>query len=92
MAIDEEGCLWVALWNGWAVHRYSPAGELLATVSVAAPLVSSCCFGGPAGSVLFITTSQEGMDDAARERFPQSGQVFATDVGVRGRPGEPLRA
>ena len=87
MAIDEEGCLWVALWNGWAVHRYSPAGELLATVSVDAPLVSSCCFGGPAGSVLFITTSQEDMDDAARERFPHSGQVFAADVGVRGHPG-----
>src|SRR5262249_54461557 len=41
MAIDAEDCLWVALWNGWSVRRYSPAGKLLATVEVDAPQVSS---------------------------------------------------
>jgi sugar lactone lactonase YvrE len=86
MCIDVDGCLWVALWDGHAVHRYSPGGELLAVVDVDAPQVSSCCFGGAAGSTLFITTSQEGMDATQRARNPQSGKVFCVDVDTSGRP------
>lgn len=88
MTIDAEGCLWIALWNGWSVHRYSPAGELLATVEVDAPQVSSCCFGGPGLGTLFITTSQEDMTADARERYPNSGRLFCCEVGVPGRPAD----
>jgi len=91
MTIDDEGCLWVALWDGWAVRRYAPDGELLATVAVDAPQVSSCCFGGPDRSILFITTSQEGMDAATRARYPNSGRVFRAEVGVRGPLARPWR-
>src|SRR3546814_13391785 len=31
-AVDAEGCYWSALWDGWRVVRFSPAGELLQTV------------------------------------------------------------
>ncbi|MBO0831772.1 MAG: SMP-30/gluconolactonase/LRE family protein [Actinobacteria bacterium] len=88
MAIDAEGCLWVALWNGWSVRRYSPTGELLATVAVDAPQVSSCCFGGPGLNTLFITTSQEDMTAQTRERYPNSGRLFCAEVGVAGRPAD----
>jgi sugar lactone lactonase YvrE len=84
MCIDEEGCLWVALWGGSAVCRCSPDGEILARVDVDAPLVSSCCFGGPDRATLFITTSQEDMPPQWRARHPQSGHVFRADVGTRG--------
>jgi sugar lactone lactonase YvrE len=88
MTIDAEDCLWVALWNGWSVRRYSPAGELLATVPVDAPLVSSCCFGGAGLGTLFITTSQEDMTAETRERYPSSGRLFCADVDVAGRPAD----
>ncbi|HYK67284.1 MAG TPA: SMP-30/gluconolactonase/LRE family protein [Streptosporangiaceae bacterium] len=88
MTIDAEDCLWVALWNGWSVRRYSPAGEPLATVEVDAPLVSSCCFGGPGLGTLFITTSQEDMTAGTRERYPNSGRLFCAEVGVSGRPAD----
>jgi sugar lactone lactonase YvrE len=84
MCIDEEGCLWVALWGGSAVYRCSPDGEILARVDVDAPLVSSCCFGGPERTTLFITTSQEGMPPEWRALHPQSGRVFRAEVGIRG--------
>jgi sugar lactone lactonase YvrE len=92
MCIDVEGCLWVALWGASAVHRYSPDGDLLAVVDVDAPQVSSCAFGGPGLSTLFITTSQEGMDDARRASDPHSGRLFCVDVEPCGRPAAPFGA
>lgn len=86
MCIDLDGCIWVAVWDGWAVHRYAPDGTLLAVADVAVPQVSSCCLGGDDGRTLFITTSQEGMDPAARAAQPLSGHLFATRVDVPGAP------
>lgn len=86
MCIDRDGCLWVAVWGGSAVHRYAPDGTLLAVADVAAPQVSSCCLGGEDGRTLFITTSQEGMDAATRAAQPLSGHLFAARVDVPGAP------
>lgn len=86
MCIDTDGCLWVALWNGSAVHRYAPDGELLAVVDVDAPLVSSCCLGGPDGRTLFVTTSQENMTTEERARHGRSGLVFRVAVEASGLP------
>lgn len=86
MAIDDEGCLWVALWGGGAVHRFSPAGELLDRVEVGARQVSSCCFGGDDLDTLFITTSGEGYSDDDLARDPDAGLIFAARLGARGLP------
>jgi sugar lactone lactonase YvrE len=86
MCIDAEGGLWVALWGGHAVRCYSPDGELLAVVDVAAAQVSSCCFGGPDGSTLFITTSQEGYDADQRAADPHAGQLFCARVDASAPP------
>ena len=34
IAVDAEGCIWVARWLGSRICRYSPAGELLGVVEV----------------------------------------------------------
>ena len=88
MAMDEEGCLWVALWGGWQVVRFSPAGEKLARVAVDAERVSSCAFGGPDGRTLFITTSQEDMTAAERDAQPHAGKLFAAEVDPSGPPAD----
>ncbi|WP_258046221.1 SMP-30/gluconolactonase/LRE family protein [Leifsonia shinshuensis] len=85
MCVDADGCLWVALWGGGAVHRYDTAGRLLARVEVAAAQVSSCCFGGPDGATLYITTSAEDYDTADLARDPNAGRIFsATPTGTTG--------
>lgn len=40
LAVDADGCIWVALWEGWAVRRYAPDGDLLAVLDVPAARVT----------------------------------------------------
>ncbi|MFE7132324.1 SMP-30/gluconolactonase/LRE family protein [Streptomyces sp. NPDC057638] len=81
LALDSEGGLWVALWKGGAVHRYTPDGVLDAVVEVNARQVTACAFGGDDYSRLFITTSRL---DIAPGDDPAAGTVFAVDPGVKG--------
>lgn len=60
IAVDTEGCLWVALWGGGKVRRYSPTGQVIAEVELPVPQVSACGFGGPDLDKLFITTAAVG--------------------------------
>lgn len=84
MTIDAEGCLWVALWGGAAVHRYTPDGELRQIVEVPVAQVTSCAFGGPDLTDLYITTASHGLDDPARRAQPQAGGLYRCRPGTRG--------
>ncbi|WP_243062320.1 SMP-30/gluconolactonase/LRE family protein [Humibacter sp. RRB41] len=84
LAVDADGGVWVALWNGGQVRRYDSAGALTAVVEV--PGVSNttaAAFGGTDLSTLYITTSRQGIADGAE---PAAGAVFAVDPGIAGRP------
>jgi sugar lactone lactonase YvrE len=80
LTVDADGCLWVALWDGWGLHRYSPSGQLLSTVDIPAQRVTSCAFGGTDLSTLYITSA--GLDVVSEH----AGSVFALDPGVTGMP------
>jgi sugar lactone lactonase YvrE len=87
LTVDELGDIWVAMWGGAAVRRYSPEGELIATVALAVERPTSCAFGGPDLATLFITTARHGLDRAALARQQDAGRVFRVDgLGVRGLP------
>lgn len=82
LTVDEEGAVWVAIWGGSCVRRYSPAGELLHELHVPVRQPSSCVFGGDDFATLYVTSAREGLTDPE----PAAGGLFAFDVGVRGRP------
>src|SRR5690606_2858587 len=63
MIVDDEGFLWVAVWNGSAVHRYDPDGRLERTITLPTSRPTSCAFGGPDRNRLFITTATYGLSD-----------------------------
>lgn len=83
LTVDAEGGVWVALYAGGAVHRYTPAGVLDLVVEVAAHRVTACTFGGPNLDRLFITTSREHL---APGEDPLAGSLFVADVGIVGLP------
>jgi sugar lactone lactonase YvrE len=85
MAIDEEGMLWVAMWGGSCVHRYSPAnGSLVGKVQLPVPNVTSCAFGGKDMKTLLITTARADLDDEQLRQFPLSGSLFYINTDVKG--------
>jgi sugar lactone lactonase YvrE len=83
MTIDAEGGLWVALWDGRAVHRYDPDGTLTEVIEVAASQTTACAFGGPNLDQLYITTSRRDIDPAVE---PLAGALFTVRPGVSGVP------
>lgn len=85
-AVDAEGCYWTALFEGGRLHRYSPAGELLAVIPLPAPCPTMPCFGGPDLRTLYVTTAREGRTPEVLEQFPGSGGIFALPVEVPGLP------
>ncbi|MEY2424733.1 MAG: hypothetical protein QOI61_305 [Actinomycetota bacterium] len=86
ITVDAEGGVWVALWDGWALRRYSPAGELDAVVPVPVARPTSCTFGGTDLATLFITTARTGLDDDALRDQPWAGHVLSCTTGARGMP------
>lgn len=85
LTIDVDGYLWVALWDGWQVRRYSPAGELDTVIELPVARPTCCALGGADLRDLFITTA---MPDGAVERRTQAlaGTVFRARVTIPGRP------
>jgi sugar lactone lactonase YvrE len=90
LTVDHDGDAWVALWNGGALARYAPDGSLREIVPVPVDRPTSCASSGPDGATLFVTTSRDGLDEAALARQPQAGHVLRIDgLGVTGPPCTP---
>ncbi len=85
MTIDSNGNLWVALWDGFRVCCWDPdSGELLYTVNLPVPWVTSCAFGGRHMDTLYITTAG-GKDRNVYETYPLSGSLFYVVIkGIKG--------
>ena len=61
LTVDAEGCVWVALWGGSAVRRYTPDGTLDRVIDLPVPLVTACAFGGADLTDLYVTTARTGL-------------------------------
>ena len=88
LVVDDEGCIWVALWDGWAVHRYSPEGELLAVVHVPVQRPTAVAL---AGNLLIITTCSGWLEEGWQQEQPDAGKLFCVTVGVGGPAARPYR-
>ncbi|HEY0869792.1 MAG TPA: SMP-30/gluconolactonase/LRE family protein [Acidothermaceae bacterium] len=87
LTVDAEGCVWVALYGGSAVHRYRPDGVLDGVVELPVTNVTACTFGGDDLDQLFITTSREHLADGVQ---PSAGSLFTCTPGVIGLPVLPF--
>ncbi|PPS72887.1 MULTISPECIES: SMP-30/gluconolactonase/LRE family protein [Streptomyces] len=82
LTVDAEGCVWVALWQGSAVRRYTPDGELDRVIELPVPLVTACAFGGDGLSDLYVTTARVGLTDPPA----LAGSLFVVPGAGKGLP------
>ncbi|MGN6575479.1 MAG: SMP-30/gluconolactonase/LRE family protein [Nocardioides sp.] len=90
LCVDVDGCVWIAIWGGSEIRRYSPAGELIAIIPTPVSQPSSCAF-GPDGT-LYITSARDMLTPQELAGQPMAGSVFAAVPGVAGLPVAPFAA
>ena len=90
LAVDVEGCFWVAMHGGREVRRYDPTGRVVGVVPLPVLQPTSCAF-GPGGR-LYVTSARNGLSPAQLAGYPLSGAVFAVDTGTAGVPVQSFRA
>lgn len=86
LAVDAEGGVWSAIWDGWNITRFLPDGSIDRMVSLPVPRPTSVAFGGPELDTLFITTARIRLSAALLAEAPLSGSVLAFAPGLRGQP------
>ena len=91
MTVDAAGDLWVAVYGGARVHRYSPDGVLRQVLRVPAEQTTCCAFGGQGLRRLYVTTATQGWSQRRRRREPGAGVVYRVDTEATGVPAAPFR-
>ncbi|WP_331281532.1 SMP-30/gluconolactonase/LRE family protein [Saccharothrix sp. NRRL B-16314] len=76
LTVDASGAIWVALWGGAAVHRYTPDGALDLEVELPVGQPTACCFGGPDFTDLYVTTARVGLSEGALSELAGSVLVL----------------
>lgn len=84
LAVDAEGGVWSAIWDGWRLHRYAPDGALDRVVEMPVQRPTSVAFGGADRATLFVTSASVNVSADGLLRGPLAGSLFETRPGVAG--------
>ena len=79
-AMDAEGFIWNARWDGSCLLRLSPEGKVDRVIELPVSRPTSCVFGGPDLKTLYITSA------ASPKKHLLDGAVLAIELDVVGKP------
>jgi sugar lactone lactonase YvrE len=85
-AVDADGCIWSARYEGRAVARITPDGRVDRVVDVPASRVTACTFGGADRRTLYVTTARQKLSAEELATQPLAGALFALRVESPGLP------
>jgi sugar lactone lactonase YvrE len=86
LAVDVEGGVWVAFWDGGCVRRFAPDGSPGAIIEFPVRRVAGCAFGGPQLSDLYVTTAWYDLSAQERAAQPLAGALFRAATLTSGVP------
>jgi sugar lactone lactonase YvrE len=76
MAVDCDGYIWCAMWDGGGIARLAPDGTQAGWFPTPCQRPTSCAFGGDDLRTLFVSTAAYGLDPAD-PRFGEAGNILA---------------
>lgn len=85
-AVDVEGALWVAMFEGQRLLRIGADGRVLRELPLPVRCPTMPCFGGPDLRTLYVTTSREKRPADELAAQPLAGAVLSQRVDVPGLP------
>jgi sugar lactone lactonase YvrE len=86
LTVDADGCVWVAIWGGGVVRRFAPDGSQDAVIPVPVSQPTSCAFGGPGMTDLYLTSASVGLTEAELKAQPLAGRLLRLRPGPVGLP------
>lgn len=91
LTVDAADDLWTAEWDGWRVLVHDAAGLMVKQIDVPVSRPTSCCFGGPDLTTLFITTARDDAAGSGSAAFDLAGKVLVIDAAGHGVPAARFR-
>lgn len=85
LAVDTDGCVWLALFGGGRVLRLTPNGNVDYEIDLPGSQVTTCTFGGADLRTLFIAVSPYGLDPDDPDA-QGAGLIYALEPGAQGLP------
>ena len=92
LTVDADGYVWVAMFAGGALRRFTPAGHQDAVIPLPVSQPTSCAFGGPGMADLFVTTAYRDLSEAQRAAEPLAGRLLRLRPGPAGLPSSAAQA
>lgn len=86
IAMDSDGILWCAFWDGAQVVGFDGSGVPRITLNVPALRPTSIAFGGSELQTMYITSARFGLSEMELRAWPASGSVFEVDRATPGLP------
>jgi len=86
LAVDAEGHVWVVLFGGGCVRRYSPEGRLVDRLDLPVSQPTCVAFGGDDLGDLYITTATYRLTAVQLAEQPLAGATLVCRPGVTGTP------
>jgi sugar lactone lactonase YvrE len=84
--VDQDGCLWMAIFAGGRIVRLTPDGRIDRTVVLPVTNPTCLCFGGADLSTLFVTTARKFLSEQQLAAEPLAGSLLAIHGLGRGLP------
>jgi sugar lactone lactonase YvrE len=92
LTVDADGCVWVAMFAGGALRRFTPSGQQDAVLPLPVSHPTSCAFGGPDLAELYVTTATRDLGEEERAAQPLAGRLLRLRPGPAGLPSTTAEA
>lgn len=84
LAVDDEGNLWVAMYDGWCLRVIDSRGVRIHEQALEVQKPTSVAFGGPRLDRVYVTSASQDLSEQELKSQPHAGHLMAFAPGATG--------